>query len=93
MLTKSKRAMIEICKQIESEDAEEETIDFDEYLEALKVLASRNKSVYDDLKRWGPDFKIFVYMLMKKIYDTEILPREFSRTRLQALHKKGSFSS
>ena len=91
ILTQSKLDMIEFSKMLESEDPNQVTLTWEEYLEALGVLSARNKSVYDDIKRWGPDFTIFSYMMMKRFYDTEEIPREFSQTRLQALYKnKGS---
>ena len=78
-------------QMVESETPNHNDLYWEEYLEALKVLAARNKSVYEDLKRWGPEFKIFVYMLLKRIFETEDIPQEFIETKLQALYKnKGS---
>ena len=90
-LTDFKMQFVKEMQMVESEDPNHNDLYWEEYLEALKVLAARNKSVYEDLKRWGPEFKIFVYMLLKRIFETEDIPQEFIETKLQALYKnKGS---
>ena len=90
-LTDFKMKFVKEMQKVESEDPAHNDLYWEEYLEALMVLAARNKSVYDDLKRWGPEFKIFVYMLLKRIFETEEIPDQFNETKLQALFKnKGS---
>ena len=88
MCTKIKLEHIETMKRVESTNWVHETIYWEEYEEAIRVLSQRNKTVYDDLKRWGPKMKILIYFALKTCYDEESLPAEFTETRLQALYKK-----
>ena len=90
LLTKSKREFVEICK-MEEETAKNNTILFEDFLETLQDLASRNKNCYADLKKWGPKFRIFIYWFLKRVYETADVPEKFMETNLQALYKgKGS---
>ena len=89
-LTEFKVQYVEWAKMIESEDPKDETIYLEEYLIVLNELQSRNKSCYADIKKWGPRFRIFVYWLMKRMYEEEQVPEDFLKTNLQALYKKGS---
>ena len=60
-------------------------------MEAVKVLSERNKTVYKDLKCWGPKMRIMVYYALQTCHDEESLPAEFTQMNLQALYKnKGS---
>ena len=86
-----KLSHIGTMKKVESTNWMHQTIFWDEYTEAIRVLSERNKTVYEDLKRWGPKMKILIYYALKTCYDEETLPSEFTETRLQALYKrKGS---
>ena len=92
-LTGFKREFIEWAKTVESEDEKDETIYLEEFLEVMKELQARNKNCYSEIKKWGPKFRIFVYYMMKRMYEDETVPDEFLTTKLQALYKnKGSRS-
>ena len=56
-------------------------------MEAVKV-SERNKTVYEDLKRWGPKMRITVYYALKTCYDRELLPAEFTQMKLKALYSE-----
>ena len=88
-LTDFKTQYIEMSKLVESRDEKDETIYFEDYLDTLKELQSRNKSCYADIKKWGPRFRIFIYWIMKRLYEREEVPEEFLETSLRALYKKG----
>ena len=85
-LTNFKLKYLEIAK-LQEEKERDETILWEDYLEVMQILVARQKNCYADMKRWGPKFKIFVYWLLKKIYEEETIPAEFLRTKLQALYK------
>ena len=90
-LTEFKKKYIDWAKTVETDDPRDETIYIEEFLEVMKELQARNKNVYSDIKKWGPKFRIFVYWLMKRMYEDESIPDEFLTTNLQALYKnKGS---
>ena len=40
-------------------------------MEAVKVLSEKNKTVYKDLKCWGPKMRIMVYYALKTCYDED----------------------
>ena len=89
LMTEFKMTYVETMMAIESDDPRDETIYWEDYLDTLNELQARNKSVYSDIKRWGPKFRIFVYLLLKRLYENEECPEEFLKTKLQALYKKG----
>ena len=89
-LTEFKLQYIEWAKLVESQDPKDDTLYLEEYLEVVKELQGRNKTCYADMKKWGPNFRIFVYWLLKRMYEREEVPDEFLQTNLQALYKKGS---
>ena len=60
---------------------------WNEYMEAVRMLQERNKTAYEDLKRWGPKMRITVYYALKSCYDEESQPAEFTQTRLQTPYK------
>ena len=93
-LAEFKRSYVEWAKTVESTDPKDETIYLEEFLETVKELQARNKTCYAEFKKWGPKFRVFVYWMMKRIYETEQIPEEFMRTKLQALYKnKGARSN
>ena len=92
-LTEFKLNFIEWAKGEESEDRRDETVYIEEFLEVMNELQARNKKCYSDIKKWGPRFRIFVYWMMKRMYEEETVPDEFLKTSLQALYKnKGARS-
>ena len=93
VMTAYKVQYVELKKLGESEDEKDTTIFWEDYLETLKVLQARNKSCYANIKTWGPLFRIFVYWLMKRMYEREEIPDEFQKTSLMALYKKGPRSN
>ena len=89
-LTDFKIQFIELAK-LKKETERDETIQFEDYLDTLDILIKKKKNCYADLKKWGPKFRIFIYWLMRRIYETEEIPDLFLKTNLQALYKnKGS---
>ena len=46
---------------------------WNEYMEAVRMLQERNKTVYEDLKRWGPKMWITVYYALKSCYDERVM--------------------
>ena len=88
--TEFKRHYVEWAKLQESEDPKDSTIFIEEYLDVLRELQQRNKNCYSDIRKWGPRFRLFIYWLLKRMYEEEQIPDDFLRTNLQALYKKGS---
>ena len=86
-LLEFKREYVEWAKLQESDDPRDDTIYLEEYQETVKDLVSRNKSVYSDMKVWGPQMRIVVYWMMRRMYEVEEIPKEFLRTELQPLYK------
>ena len=86
-LVNFKLEYIEWAKRQESIDPKDATIYVEEFQHMTAKLASRNKSVYDDMKAWGPKFRVVGYWLMKRMYELEQVPREFTTTNLQPLYK------
>ena len=86
-LTEFKMMYVDWAKEQESIDPKDDTIYLEEYMSTMRELVDRNKSVYQEMKKWGPRFRVVVYWLMRKIYETEQIPSEFNRTELQALYK------
>ena len=82
-----KIAFLEWAKVQDSGDPNDETIYVEEFQQMVTKLASRNKTVYDDMKSWGPQFRVVGYWLMKRMYEEEEIPREFTTTNLQPLYK------
>ena len=88
-LTELKLKYVKHAMQQEEDETEpSEYLTWEECLDALETLSARNKSVYDDIKRWGPQFRIFIYWLMRRIFETEDIPDEFCETNLQPLYKQ-----
>ena len=73
---------------MDQEDGNEDTICWEDMLQTLRNLHERNKSCYSEIAKWGPKFRIFVYWLMREIFEKEELPEEFNKTSLQALYKR-----
>lgn len=81
---------IEMAK-LQDENERASTLQFEDFLDCLKMLVGKNKNCYSEMKKWGPKYTIFIYWLMKRIYESEEIPDLFLKTSLQALYKnKGS---
>ena len=67
-----------------------ETITPEEFEEVVKKIEKKNKAMYTDFIQSGPEFKRLIFLITKKIYETEEIPESFLITTLIPLFKKGN---
>ena len=70
-------------------DFSKEPIRENEFEEAVFEIIDGKKDCYLDFLRSGPQFKMVIFALIQKIYLTGEVPREFQKTNLMKLYKKG----
>ena len=87
-LHQMKRKLLDTLKETEIEEFESLTMD--DYLKVVNKVLIKKKPMMMDFIDSSPRFKVFIYWILKLVYDTEQIPEEFYRTELVALFKKGS---
>ena len=66
-----------------------DTITEEEYVRAVKKITRKHKNMFLDFIESGPEFKVLIFYLLRRIYEEEDIPDDFFITVLQPLHKKG----
>ena len=66
---------------------EDDTFEDNDFLEAICRFKAKGKSCYDFLTKAGDDFQEAVKILLKRIWDYEIIPKECEYTLLIMLYK------
>ena len=57
-------------------------------LKILDKVYVKKKEMFSDFRDSSPKFKVMIFWLLKKIYETEEIPESFDETELIALFKK-----
>ena len=83
-----KRKLLNTLKETEIEEFESLTLD--DYLRVVNKVLTKKKPMMIDFIDSSARFKVFIYWMIKLVYDTEQLPEDFYKTELVALFKKGS---
>ena len=87
-LHQMKRKLLNTLKETEIEEFESLTLD--DYLRVVNKVLTKKKPMMMDFIDSSARFKVFIYWMIKLVYDTEQLPEDFYKTELVALFKKGS---
>ena len=66
-----------------------ETITEEEWEEIVDKVTVKGKKMFEDFVQSGEQWKHFMFLLTKKIYEEETIPESFLVTTLSALYKKG----
>ena len=70
------------------------TIPWKVYCSIVEKVTMQNKGVFRDFIKSGSAFKLAVFVLLNKIYSSEIIPESMHVTKLTQLYKKwGSINS
>ena len=83
----AKREAVEYFKQIETPESEND-IEWGDWVAVLTKVTLVNKTCYRDLVLAGHKWQAAMYMLFRRIYREERIPRMFMKTTLKKLYKK-----
>ena len=82
-----KKESVEFFELVES-DFSEQDLTWKEYMAVVNKVALVNKNCYKDFTWAGPKWQTAMFLMFKKIYRSEQIPREFLKTKLKKLYKK-----
>ena len=86
-LREMKAETVEALGKVKDDDSEE-SITWEEFRVVCNKVHAMNKTCYRDFVRAGPKWQATIYLMFRRIYDTEDIPKEFMRTKLKQLYKK-----
>ena len=86
-LREMKAETVEAMGKVKDNDSDE-GITWEEFRVVCNKVHAMNKTCYRDFTRAGPKWQATMYLMFKRIYDTEDIPKEFMRTKLKQLYKK-----
>ena len=84
---KRKREEVEMAKQLETDHSESD-LKWEEFIDVYKKIVLVNKRCYRDLTWAGHKWISAMYMVFKRIYRDEDIPKIFMETKLKKLYKK-----
>ena len=70
------------------DESSEKDLTWDEYMRVVTKVHSLDKTCYRDFSLAGPRWQSAMFLMFRRIYQTEDIPEEFMQTKLKQLYKK-----
>ena len=82
-----KAEAVRYFETVETEESEAE-LTMRDYEKVIDKVQTVNKTCYRDFLWAGPKWQAALFLMFKRIYQSEIIPKEFLKTKLKKLYKR-----
>ena len=90
-LFETKKRIVELYNNITEDDSDNPntTITIEEFMTVSKRIYEKKKGMFRPFMNSSPELKAAIFLFMKRIYETEEIPKKMFETVLFPLFKKG----